>query len=648
MDDLLGASPPGAQSSSAPPGAPPPPPGAPRAPGRPARDPEQRAASDERYAKMKEFEDRLPKAAREMRVAVYECRRGTESKASARPIDRILYSDWDELDLREEDALRDYLTERYGPGRYYMEPQDAHNRKLDKLPSWVVNAYEDEDDMDIGDDDAPRGRGRGRTLRRRAFVDDYDGGDDPLVEADPLASRANIADALTMQARSLHEQQQDAAKEQSSMLQTMMLMQQQQDQARREEERRREELREERRREEQREERERERLRAEQEERRREEEREERRREEERLRREHQERMEADRRAWEAQVQQQNKKMELMVAALPVLQKMFEPKTDPMLAQMMQRMTEGGDKTDPTQMLLLKHVLEKNGQNDSMQTMVSGLSEMSKMSSQLMSEQVRSLMQTTNEINQESIKQALSAARRGGDDGDDKGMMGQVVEALSNAGGLVDMLSGKGQDVPQPPQVPQSQMGYPQQHQPMPQAQQQPPPPPPQGPAVQGQIPEGAPPVPTGIEAVGGSLIAISRQEYQSEQEYQQLIAFMLSEMPHNLRVAVAESDEDQIFQICSETFMGNAELRQWIAQPGVSDWLRQYLRQLAPLVQQTINEMEQSQREAEEHEQARTQENQQEILATGEEAYEEAEDTDHYDDGPEGSDDSNEDESPV
>lgn len=539
---------------------------------------------------MKALEAGLPAEAREYRIGVYEARRGMDAKASHRPLERILWPKWEELGLQDVSALRSYLEERHGSGRYYLEPQDAHNRRLDRLPAWTITTDEDEDMDEYDDDDHPRRRGGGgwhrrSSGRRRPYVDDYDDDDDPILAgnfgADPVAERASIADLLTVQAKQAAAEKEAASKGQSDMMSTILLLQSQQAEAqRRADEKREEQMREERRLEREREER-----RREEENRRWEEKLEERRREEARQAEQTRIMMEAS-----------NKKTETMVAlvtaGLPLIQKLFEPKSDPVTQALLAKTTEEKG-TDPVMMMLLKNMLDKQNGNESMQQMIASMGEMSRMSSQLMTEQMKNMLTTTNDLNSQVIKRALDLAMDNPHATDeDKGMLGQIVEALGSASSLVDAFGGGKQPPQQGAHLPPQQQ-HPQ-HPPQPHSgdSQQP-----QG-ATQGdQVPaQSSIPQPRGIEAVGGVMMAVYAKAYSTEQEYQQLISFMLSEMPDNLRQAVAAGDESSIIEICTPAFLENAELRGWITTEGVADWIRAFLQQLQPLVAESMGMVQQPQ----------------------------------------------------
>lgn len=568
MDDLLGQPlppPTMPRGPTAPPGVP----EGTRAPGRPAGDPAARASADRRYADRLALEGMLPAEASELRIVAFAARPGQDAKGGHTPLLRILKSTWEDQGLKDSATLRSYLQDKLGPGRYYMEPQDAHNRRMDSIPCWVISTTED-DDMpdDLDDDDLPLSRaGRGRPSRRRrapAFIDDLDD-DDGLQDDEPQAHRANIADFLTVQARAQTESAERDKKAQSDMMTTIMMLQQQQAEAQRKADERREEM--------------------QREERRLERERDERRREEER--KIHEEKMderrrEDDRRRDEQRLamEQSNKKTELMVAAatamVPVIAKLLEPKpVDPLL---MSLVTKPQDKqADPLTMMLMKSMLDRQQGSESMTQMIQGMAEMNRMSTSMMAEQMKSVMATTNDLNQQVLKRAMEMQAGGEDEGEDKGMLGNIVSALSSASGLIDSLGLK-QQAPQQ----QAQHTIPHHQAPLPQGA----PPQQQHPQQQQQQ---QPVTPTGIEAVGGAMMALHAGAYQSEEQRNQLIAFLLHHTPDDLRMAIATGNEPDVMSICAPVFMANEELVQWLTTEGTVEWIREFLSTLQPALAQQM-----------------------------------------------------------
>jgi hypothetical protein len=88
---------------------------------------------------------------------------------------------------------------------------------------------------------------------------------------------------------------------------------------------------------------------------------------------------------------------------------------------------------------------------------------------------------------------------------------------------------------------------------------------------------------PTGANAVIQSIYAIQKQRYSTQTEYQQLIQYLVTEMPLDLRVAVLNGDEASIFALMAPIVTTTPELATWIIQPGVADWIRTFVAQLPP-----------------------------------------------------------------
>lgn len=617
MDDLL--SDPAPSATAPPPPTAPPAPGSTRAPGRPPKDPSARAAADERYAAQQAFAAALPDAVKEYRIAIFEARRESDTKASHRPLCRIRQSEWAELGLQDQGALRSWLAEKLGPGRYLLEPQDQHNKRVDKLPHWVETTDEDDEEDDMPDfEDAPRGRRgwhRGRSRRRESYLDDLDYEDDEPLGIEAGTSRSGIADFLTASVQSQAAKDAETTRSQSDMMTTLMLMQEKsKEEQRRADERREEREREERRREEAREERRREEERRAYEERqaelRREEDaREERRREE---RRREEERMRA---MSEASAKRMEMMMGAFTAAIPVLAKVFEKKEDPLVATLLSKMSDKPT-ADPVTMMMMKHFLETASKPDAGQQgitmMMQTMNEMSKMSSTMMMEQMRGIIGNMTTMQQETLKQTMKMALANPNlEEEQKGMLGQIVEAISGAGEIMSALTG-GQQPQSPPQMspqaaPSGFIAQQQAQGAIPQQPQQQDPQTTEQPQAEGHAPvmtqiEGQQQqeeVPSGIEAVGGCLKALQTQAVTTQDEVNQLVTYMITEMPEELRRAIVAGDEQQIIQIATPAFMGNAELKAWLMQPGVVDWVRAYLPQLGEPIRIMEEQMSQMQADA-------------------------------------------------
>lgn len=571
----------------------------------------KRALNDERYAKMLEFSESLPPQAREFRFAVFEGNPRTEMKRDFRPLEKILYSKFIEQGFKDEGTFAAYLDEKFGPGCYFVEPLDEHNKRLEKLAAWIVHAGDPMDDDDDYDDDRPRGRGR---WRRQRYDDEGAGPDD----------RANTADLISTVARQQTAQVSQVAKSSNDFMSILMLQQSQATEARQAEERRRDEQRaEERRREEVRAE---ERRREQEQERRERDEREERRREEARV----QYQREEERRREEARhlIEASNKRMEviagLCTTVVPVLGELFKKKEDT-LTPILLKLTEKKD--DPIVALLLKSILDK----DSSGLLIQQMGEMQKISASMTVEQMTQMMKFSTTMNETIMKKAIDMmmASPEGKTPEGKNMIEQIMGALQGAAEIVKTLV-PGQPPPQPAQGVRVHTAAPAAALPAPAAPPQPAPPEPipgpgsaQRPVVNPRHPDGRAKtpaeirwesmtpeeqakeqasMPTGTIAVLMALKAIHTRQYGNQAEYQQLVQFLVTQMPLDLRVAVLNGDELGVAAITTPVAQKEKEIWEWLmlaevpvpagapqgteAQPSTLAWIRGFTSQLPPSIE--------------------------------------------------------------
>jgi hypothetical protein len=541
-------------------------------------DPTKRALSDQKYAKMIELMAVLPNTAKEYRFAVYEARWNSDSKASFRPLEKILYSRFNEQGFTDEATLANYLDDKYGSGKYYIEALDEHNSRLTQIPAWTVMAGNEEDMYD-DEDDSPRPR-RGFREGRRRRDDDMD------EEEDPRDQRANMADLLTTVGKANASQTAVAAKSQTDMIGLLLLTQQQQAEARALDERRREDQRaDERRREDQKAD---ERRKEAEAERRALMERDEQRRKEEREQRDRDE----QRRAADliAQMNAQSKRTEVMLGAVtaivPILAKVFEKKDDPFMPLMLAKMTEKHE-ADPMTVMLLKSTLDKANDDSASRSMIQNMGEMAKLNAQLTAEQMKSAMTLSNDINSQVMKKALDMmlASPQGSTPEGKSMIEQVMSALQGASSLVNSLV---------PPTPAAQPQRPQQqrrHAPaLPAPAEAAPATTPTAQAVQSMTPaqkeEMVKNAPKGILAVLGCLQAIHQKHYGSQTEYQGLVQYAIEQMPLELRVAILDGNQVQVISLANPVIESVPEIKGWIYSDGVLPWLMSYIPQLCPSIE--------------------------------------------------------------
>lgn len=294
-----------------------------------------------------------------------------------------------------------------------------------------------------------------------------------------------------------------------------------------------------------------------------------------------------------------NKRTELMVgalaAAMPVIGKLFEKKDDntiPLLLKLSEK------KDDPVTLMLLKSIMDKSHEESSTKNMIVQMGEMSKLGAQMSAEQMRSALQMNNEINQTMMKRVMDMAMASpqGSTPEGKGMIEQVMIALQGASEIVKTLvpsqpaalaapaprahiaapvaastaapattEGAAPAAPSAPLTPEQQAEKewaamtPEQQAAIKAAQ------------------------PKGIKGVLVALKMIQTKAFANQAEYQNLVQFLVSEMPLNLRVAVFDADQAGVIAICQPVIQETSELSTWIFQPGVLEQVQTFVAQLPP-----------------------------------------------------------------
>ncbi len=613
--------------------------GAPSAPGRPSADPAKRVLNDEKYQKTMDLLALLPDSAREWKMLFFEAREHSDTKADFRPLHKMTITEFADAGLKDEGALASYCEERFGPGRYLIEPVDEHNRRIDKAPHVIISTEGYMND-ELDDDREYGRRGRGRRYT-----------DDDLDDDDPRSQRANLGDLATTLARQQHATTQ-ANNQQTQQLATAVILSQKEQQAsqvqvelRREElaENRRREEREERRREDERaeqrrkeerdeqrrlEEREREREREE-----RKEEREERRRQDERAEAQRREDRDKQDRAQREAIDASNKRMELVIAALPIIKEMFHrpeprPVEDKLQPLLIAKLTEKKD-VDPIMMMFVKDAFERRNTNngsDSMQMVIQGIVAASKAQSDMQ-----------NEFSMGMLKRCMDMMiTNPGSSKEEKDWAAQIATLVDSASGFMKSVfpqgGGQSQQMLPPPQQqsrlphqaqrriatgqPQqgmtAQQRQPVQQQPPAQQHAQAPQPDPElwrqvqvpaeSPFPQGQVVTqdnrsweqlnheerqqliyAMNQIPTGPLAAVIALKAIQTKAYQTQAEYQQMVQMTLKNLPVDLRVAIITKDEATVIALVKPYVEPHPELVSWFDSMAVLVWLKETLVNLIP-----------------------------------------------------------------
>ncbi len=93
---------------------------------------------------------------------------------------------------------------------------------------------------------------------------------------------------------------------------------------------------------------------------------------------------------------------------------------------------------------------------------------------------------------------------------------------------------------------------------------------------------------PRGMAAVVESLRALQEHRYGSSQEYQQLIDYMLQEMPESLRSAIIKGDGSDIFDAADKAVV-DKDARAWMSQPAIVTWLADFAQHIKPSVEARV-----------------------------------------------------------
>ena len=539
---------------------------------------------DARYQSIQDLISALPAQARENRIAIYRARPDGRFRNSRPPIKELLQSEFIEEGLGETETLKTWVSEKLGPGQWWLEAHDNAGHKIEKIPGWCVDTRMDEDmqedgfsDDDLLDQRPARGRRGSRDRYRLRYADGEDDDDDldDLVErGNPKSSRANVVDFVVGSAAAKAAEAQAAVRSQSDLMSSLMLIQQQNqaEAARREEERRREEK-EERRREEERDER------------RREAEREKREREAEAERRRYEERLEErkrdeDRRDRElkAQIEAGTKRTEMMLSLISAAM------GSPLLLNMINRKHE----KDPMLDTLLQATLARSNDSGAMGAIVTAMTEASKAGTSIMMEQMRSAITSMTEVQQMMLKQAMKTAMANPNLGDEeKSTFSQVMEAIQGASSIVSSLTANRQSAP-PAQTFQALQQPTQQMPQQPQQQTQALPAPAQAQQAQ-QAPVATEPEPVGIEAVVHGLVTLADGGVTSATDQNSLVFLILQEMPEDLGQAIVTGDEERVLSLCLPVIQSDQELYTWFATSGNIDKVRGVINGLRPHIQQAL-----------------------------------------------------------
>lgn len=507
------------------------------------------------------------------------------------------------MGLAEEGALYAYLSNRHGEGRYIVEATDPHGMRYDRVPVLRIpegdenmprrdDDFDDDDEDDDEYDDRRRGGRPGfRRRRGRAEEDDED-------------NRANVSDLLLTANKVSHANAAAAGAGAKDMISLMVMSQAQQAQERNEAERRREEnAREERRRDEAKAE---QRLIEARDERKRQDERDERIRKEERDREIQERREESDRRREDMErrqaehlrmVEAANKRTELVLGGLatfaPLLAKIFESKPPPPESPMMG--------------IMLKSLVDKSDRKDSSELLMQQMMQMSRMSSEMQAEQLKSMMSTQNQFSNEMIKRAMTmmAETPQGQSEQGQDFLGKVATIMGSATEMVKGFfpaksAGPALPPPQPMrrmhQPPRPALPAPQQQQPGPiNAQVPPQQPAPGAPAPVPEAPAEAQPTkkPEPMVLVLGALQHIHQRKFRNQGEFQNLIRLVIEQMPIDLRVAVIRGEEMRVMQLTLPWIQQSQVFVDWFdfqgegegeaAIPGTVAWIRGFVPDLAP-----------------------------------------------------------------
>ncbi len=561
--------------------------------GRPAMTPAQRQLNDQKYQDMQALYEAMPQDARDMQFAIFDARKNVDAKRDPRHLKKIKLSAWKENQMQDPNALMLYLEDKFGPGRYLIEPQDEHGQRILKFPHWVIATDQyDEDDMDDEYDDDRESR-RPRRRRSRERERDYD--DDDFD--DPSDRRENLADGLLMAQRLSTAGTSQAMKQGTDMMTLMMLTSQENQKLAREDAIRREDAR----------------AKDEAEARRRDQERkdaedkrrydEERKREDDRIRREDERRREDDKKE-ELRREADRKHERDLAAAQAVSAQKFQalitalPLLLPVAERMFKPAPQAARETDPLTLMITKSFLDEK-RNQDPNAAVQAIVEATKLGNQLQTEQMRSAFTMQSELSKVLLTKAIEQAEGGGSG---KNMIETITELVTGAAGLAEKLI-PAKPAPNPYlQQAQQRVAY----QPRPAAQSAPAAP--AAPVAQEQAAptEAQPAGPkqlTEAEMIEANrllteavmkdptygtlraLYSIQNKLYGSQQEYQMTIEYGVQCMPLDLRVAVLDNNEARVMELVLPTIQRHPELAEWVQKIEVLTWLREFVPQLAPTI---------------------------------------------------------------
>ncbi len=554
--------------------------------------PAQRQLNDQKYQSMQELYEAMPQEARDTQFAIYEARNTVDAKRSPRALKRLKLSFWKENNFTDTNTLKVWLEDKYGPGRYLIEPEDEHGHRILKFPFWCISTDQfDEEDMDDEyEDEYPRRR------RRRVRERDYDDED-----FDDPSDRRSIADGLLMAQRASSVGIGQAMNQSKDMMSLMLLTNQENSKIAREDALRREEMRAK----EESENRRRDQEKRDAEEKRRYDD--DKRREDDRIRREDQIRQENQRRE-DAQREADRKherdlaearaasdrKFQAILAALPVIipvaEKFLKPAQLPAPA------------TDPLSMMMAKSFLEDKRDRDP-NAAVQVIVEATKLGAQLQTEQMRSAMSMQGELNKILMAKTMEQMNGGG-----KNMLETITELVTGAAGIAEkLLPAK----PAPnPYVERAAARIPQQQRPVEQsapvarqpAQPQQPVAPEQQPVPENRPGEPAELTPEQEHAaylalqatvekvpIYGTLRAlygIHNRYYSSQGEYQKLIEYSVRCMPLDLRVAILDNNEERVMELVGPVLTIDPAINEWAHTLPAITWLRSFIPQLIPTIE--------------------------------------------------------------
>lgn len=590
-----------------------------RGPGRPPISPAQRAAADAKHELKNKLLSSLPAAAKEFKLKIFDAHSTDDVKRSYRPVRTLLQSDLEKYNITDDDGSWAAFLESdtaCGPGRYCIEAYDAANQRIAEVPAFFINAGVQAMD---NEDEFPRDR---RSRRGRGREREFDDGDD---DYDDGPARVDSGELISTVAKASAAQANVQARNQSDMMTMMMMSQQEQARARAEEDRRREEREESRRRDD-------EARRREEDQRRRDEDqrREDRRREEDREERRAAEKREDERRAQHLEEVRRaeaatQSRMQLMLAGVtavaPLLAKVFEKKDDPIVAALLANIGRKQE-TDPMQMVMFKSIMDRMSNDGGSSNIIQQMGEMQKLSLTMSTEQMRSMLATTNEFQQHMMKKAIDLAMSAPGNEDKKPFLEQLGSVLAGAADVVKTLVPAAPATPMLPQ-PQRRRIAPGPQQPQQAAPGQAPAPTAQAPEQPGQAaPAAVAPAPEAaqedlspkspVEAVLHGLYALKTGGL-SVDDTGTVKGYIVRNMPVDLRVALLRGDQASVIALVQPYLaVVPAHISTWAQRIETLTWLPSAFEDLQPLMLQTWGPKETQEAELahamEQHQQAQAQ----------------------------------------